>query len=148
MGILSTLLGDQTDKDSGFDAREAFASVLIATASSDGHVSREELEHFFAVMRRTELFRGQTVAEYNAMVHKIQSLLNNRERREVLEKAADGLPEALRETVFALAVDVVFSDGAVEQDEMTVLEEIQDVLKISNHFATKAVEVLKIKNQG
>lgn len=42
----------------------------------------------------------------------------------------------------------MFSDGAVEKDEMIVLEEIQDVLKISQHFATKAVEVLKIKNQG
>ena len=50
--------------------------------------------------------------------------------------------------MFAVAVDSVFADGAVEKDEMTVLQEIQDVLKISNHFATKAVEVLKTKNQG
>jgi len=148
MGILSTLLGDQTDKDSGFDAREAFASVLIATASSDGHVTKQELDHFFAVITRMKLFRGQTVAEFNAMVHKIQSLLKNRARKEVFEKAAAGLPVELRETVFAVAVDSVFADGAVDKDEMTVLQEIQDVLKISNHFATKAVEVLKTKNQG
>lgn len=148
MGILSTLLKDQTDKASDFDAREAFASVLIATASSDGHVSQRELDHFFTVITRMELFRGQTVAEYNAMVHKIQSLLKSRERREVLQKASDGLPEALRETVFAVAVDAAFADGAVEKDEMIVLEEIKNVLRISDHFATKAVEVLKIKNQG
>ena len=148
MGILNSLLGEQSTQDSVFSPRESFASFLMATATADNYCSPNELEYYCSIINRMKLFDGMTKGEFKAMLQKIVSLLADEGRSHVIEKATKGLPNELRETAFTVAADAAFADGSIDEEELKALNEIQSSLEIPDFLATKVVEVLKIKNRG
>ena len=113
MGILNTLLSEQSTQDSVFSPRESFASFLMATATADNHCSPNELDHYCTIINRMKLFHGMTRGEFKAMLQKIVSLLADQGRSHVIEKATEGLPKELRETAFTVAADAAFADGSI-----------------------------------
>jgi len=57
----------------------------------------------------------------------------------ILDRVRASLPEALRETAYALAVEVVAADGRASQEELELLEIIRDHLPIQR-LAAAAIE--------
>ncbi|MBC7966318.1 MAG: hypothetical protein H7Z17_10390 [Fuerstia sp.] len=62
--------------------------------------------------------------------------------------AKDNFPDALRETAFANAVDIVLADGVVEQDEKDFMELVRTKLRIPKEQALEIVSVMVAKNKG
>lgn len=128
--------------------REAVATVLYLMAASDGEISAEEKEQFVAISNRMQLFRKQTTHEFNEMIEKINALLNTGGFDDTLSKAAAIIPPDLRQTAFALAVDLAFADGTIEDSEKDFLDVVQTSLEVSDDLAIKIIEVIQIKNRG
>lgn len=148
MGLFDKLLGGQTSSNVVLDKREALASILLVTVASDGHISDDEARAFNATVNRMELYRTQSGSEFSSMLDKLLGLLKKHGHPFLLEKASAALPPELGETAFALATDLVFADGHVEEEEKELLETIQRSLAIPDDLALKIIEVLQIKNRG
>ena len=63
----------------------------------------------------------------------------------LLEKSYPAVPPELRETVFANAVDIVLTDGTVEQDERDFIDDLQVKLEIPEKRAKVIVQVMEQK---
>ncbi len=148
MGLFDRVLGSGFSRDTTFDAREAFAGILLATIAGDGHISDEEKEAFIAVSNRMQLFKTQSIPEFNAMVDKLFGVSNRKGNDTLLRLAAEALPAELQETAFTVATDMVFADGEVDDEEIRLLEVLQEALGIEEMLAQRVIEVLAIKNRG
>jgi hypothetical protein len=65
----------------------------------------------------------------------------------MLAACAKTLPPDLRESAFAIATDLVFADGHVEEREKEYIDRLQGVFGIDDAMALKIVEVIVIKNR-
>ena len=82
------------------------------------------------------------------MIDKLLGLLNKHSQSFLLNKSIEALPHDLRETAFAVAVDLIFADGNVEKAEKELIENIKEAINIPDDLAIKIVEVMAIKNRG
>jgi len=78
----------------------------------------------------------------------VRDAIDSKGRAEVLDAGVKALPADLKETVYALAGDIVFADGTAQPEELVFLREVQERLGISDDLATKVLEVMRIKNRG
>lgn len=148
MGLFDKVFGGTSSKEVALTPREAFAGILLMTIAGDGHISDEEKEGFIAVSNRMQLFKSQSPTEFNSMMDKLFGLLHKHGPSFLLEKSAASVPEELRATAFAVATDLVFSDGNVEDEEKRLIEKLGNVLGIEEGLAMRIIEVLAIKNRG
>ncbi|MCI0542004.1 MAG: tellurite resistance TerB family protein [Verrucomicrobiales bacterium] len=131
-----------------FNRQEAFAGILLSVVASDGHISDEEAQDFNARANRMKLFSEQTGAQFSQMIDRLFQILRKEGSQALMQRSAQALPSDLRQTAFAVATDLVFADGTVDEDEQALVGELQRVLQIPDDFAERAVEILHIKNRG
>jgi uncharacterized tellurite resistance protein B-like protein len=131
-----------------FTDKESVIALLFLVVTADGTIAPCEEELVVAASNRMKLLKEQVVPEFNAAVQKVRDAIDSKGRPEVFAVAVKGLPAELRETVYALAVDIVFADGSAASEELTFLREIQESLAVSDDLATKVIEVMRIKNRG
>ncbi len=147
MGLFDKILGGSSASET-LTKEEGFVAVLLCTLASDGNVADEELQALFTICGRTKLLGGQSPDRWKSMFKKIMGQLQKHGLAKVLADACQVLPKELRETAFALAVDMVFADGSVEAGERKLIELLQKELQISDVLALKVVEVIELKNRG
>ena len=148
MGLFDKVMGTGFRREPELNARDAFAGILLATIAGDGHISDEEKEAFIAVSNRMRLFKAQSIPDFNAMIDKLFGVSHRKGNDTLLRLAAEALPPELRDTAFAVAADLVFADGAVDDEEVRLLESLQEALSVSEPLAQKIIDVLAIKNRG
>jgi len=148
MGLFDKLLGDQGSDTISLNPREAFAAILLAAAAADGNISEEEAESVISMSNRLQLFKNQSATDYNAMMGKLIGIHRTRGAALLVQTACSALPIDLRESVFAVTVDLLFADGTVAPEERKLLEGLQQVLEIPESQATKIVEVMITKNRA
>jgi uncharacterized tellurite resistance protein B-like protein len=148
VGLFDKVFGGPSSKEVALNPREAFAGILLMTVAGDGHISDEEKEAFIGVSNRMQLFKSQSPSEFNAMMDKLFGLLHKQGPAFLLEKSASSLPDELRPTAFAVAADLVFADGSIEDEEKAFVEKLRSVLGLAEDLAVKIIEVLAIKNRG
>jgi hypothetical protein len=66
----------------------------------------------------------------------------------VLREAAATIPKELAVTTFALAVDLMLSDGRLTENEQRFADELRTMLNIDREMGGRIVDVLTIKNAG
>jgi hypothetical protein len=54
----------------------------------------------------------------------------------------------MRESVFAVATDLILVDGVVSLEEKEFLNDLYQALNLDSEVATQIVEVMLIKNRG
>jgi len=131
-----------------FTEKEAVVALLFLTVTADGKIAPEEEALVIAASNRMKLLRDQTIHEFNAIVQKVRDAIELKGRGPVFAAGVKGLPPELRETVYALAGDIVFADGTAAPEEVTYLREMQEALEVPDDLATKVLEVMRIKNRG
>lgn len=148
MGLFDKIFGFDSSENATLSKEEAFASIMLAVVAADGHISQEEAVGFNAVANRMKLFQGMDREQFGEMIDRIVGFLKKRGVDFLLEKAGKSLSDDLRPTAFAVAADLAFADGSVEEEEKEIMEKIQGILKIPDELAIKIIEVLAIKNRG
>lgn len=146
MGFFSKILGGGGGAPTAFTKEESFTGLLLAAIAADGYISNEEIADFHSFVTKSKLLSSMNGNEYNKMIDKLLKVLRKEGVDALVDASATSLPENLRESVFAIACDLFFSDGTVDSDEEKLLEKIKDLLEINDALATKIVEVMVIKN--
>jgi tellurite resistance protein len=128
--------------------QEGIVAVMLAIAAADGHISDEEIEDLISRLRRLQLFSGLTDDQLIAAANKPFDLLRKGGPDELIRSASPALPQQLRESAFAIAVDLAFSDGSVADEEKQLIEKLQHEFGISDEIATQTVNVMITKNSA
>lgn len=146
MGLFDKLSGGPDEGP--LNKQEAFAAVMLAVSAADGNVSDEEVEDVVGRFTRMRLFSDMGTSQLTAMTGRLFRLLKKGGSEELIRRGAPVLPHDLRETAFAVAVDMAFSDGSVEEEEKRLIERLQQELGLADELAMQVVNVMIIKNRG
>jgi hypothetical protein len=127
---------------------EAFVCLLLAGARSDGSVSPHEANQIEHVVTAMKLFRGSSYEVRQAIFTTAAERIKQQGIGRVVSAAAAAVPPELRGTAFAVAVDLMLSDGRLTTSEERFADELRVRLHVDREMAAKVVDVLTIKNAG
>ncbi len=131
-----------------FSKQEAFLAIALATSAADGNIDESEAKGIFAYLLQMKMFEGYTNRQMSDIFKKLVTVLQNEGVGGLVAIAKSSLPDELRETAFACAVDIALADGVIEDSEKALLEELQQVMEVSDEIGGKILEVIMIKNRG
>ena len=97
------------------DAQEALVYLMVIMSASDRDMGDEELARIGAIIRTLPAFRGFEQARTLAVAQECQLLLQEESGLAgVLDLITEALSPELRETAYALAVDIAAADLTVK----------------------------------
>jgi tellurite resistance protein len=129
-------------------ASEAFVSLLIASARADGSVSPHEANQIEHVVSGMKLFRGSTLEARLAIFTVAAERIKAEGTDHVIRGAVATIPKELAATMFAVAVDLMLSDGRLTANEQRFADQLSGMLNVGRKMAAEIVNVLTIKNAG
>jgi tellurite resistance protein len=149
MGLFDGIFKEeQSDPPIDLKPEEAFAAVALVAIAADGYLSDQEGRDMTNMLARMRLFQNYSSDVMRRMFDKLLSLLKLKGPSTLIDQAKLRLPVELRETAFAIATDLVLSDGTVTSQEQAFLDDLYRILEISGDTALQIVQVMTIKNRG
>ncbi len=131
-----------------FDKQEAFLGIALASSAADGSIDESEAKGIFAYLLQMKIFDGYTEKQVTDMFKKLLTVLENEGVGGLVSIAKSSLPSELREAAFVCAVDITLADGVIDDSEKALLEELQQILEVSDETGAKVLEVMTIKNRA
>jgi tellurite resistance protein len=128
--------------------QEAFVALLIASARADGSVSAHEANRIEHVVAGMKLFRGHSNERLQKVFATAAERIKEHGVPSVVQAAAAIVPKELGATTFAVAIDLMLSDGRLSPKEEGFAEELRTLLNVERDAAGRIVDVLLIKNAG
>jgi tellurite resistance protein len=120
--------------------QEALVFAMVTIAAVDREISDSELQRIGRIVSHLPVFRGFDV---ETLVHTAEAcgdMLSTEDGLDrVLDKIANALPARLRETAYALAVEIAAADLSVSEEETRFLEMLADQLHLDK-LNTVAIE--------
>jgi tellurite resistance protein len=147
VGLFDSLFGS-VEASTKLTVPEAFAGVLMAASACDGHIAEDEVQGLVTTLIRMKLYQRFTDKQYNQMLNKLYGAIKKKGVDSMVDACADALPQPLRDTAFANAVDIVLADGVLEPDERAFVNRLQSKLSVEKQKAMEIVEIMVIKNKG
>ncbi|MDE6227394.1 MAG: tellurite resistance TerB family protein [Muribaculaceae bacterium] len=130
------------------NAQEAFAGIALAMAGADGSIAQSEWDGIVNYICRLRLYDNYSGPAFDKMFDKIFRILKNQGPSALVSAAVEGLPEDLKLTAFACAVDIALADGVVEEEEKEIINQLAEALNVPEQTAVQIIEVLIIKNKA
>ena len=146
MGLFDKVLG-KGDAIS-LNKLESLAAVAVAAIAADGKISSEEINRVAIDLATLNAFRNRDLRDLGSTLNKVAGLIKRRGPGPVLASANSVLRKEEKESAFFVAVDLVMTDGTVEDSERQFLEELQKTLQVDDDVALKIAEVVAIKNRA
>ena len=113
------------------DHHSALIYTMVIASAADSNMSDHELRTIGEIVNFLPVFRDFDRENITRVTHECAVLL---EREDGLDRALQqivaALPEHLRETAYALACEVVASDGNASQEELRFLEMLRYELAV------------------
>lgn len=121
-------------------AQEALIYLMVIVSASDRDMGDDELARIGAIVRTLPVFRGFEQSRTLQVAQKCQQLLQQDAGLEgVLAAIGRALTPELRETAYALAVDVAAADLDVGAEESRMLDIVRDRFGV-DALAVAAIE--------
>ena len=117
-------------------AQDALVAVMVACSASDQHVRTAELVAIQRMVNHMPIFAEYDADRIRRVSRTVFDLFEEEDGLDALfGLIRDTLPERLYETAYALACDVVTSDGQHSDVELRMLEEVREELHIDRLHA-------------
>src|SRR4051812_30731407 len=116
MGLFSKFFGTEPDV-AELTENEAFGAVVLISVAIDGDISDEELITLAVSLEKMEMFEDYEEDDYSEMFEKVAKAVKKQGTDAVMQMAADALDTELKETAFAMSVDLLLADGEVSEKE-------------------------------
>ncbi|MQX35547.1 tellurite resistance TerB family protein [Roseospira navarrensis] len=116
---------------------EALIYTMVLASAVDTAVKDVELQTMGAIVRFLPVFTGFDPDALPRAVESCMQLVSSGEHgvEEAVAVIRDSLPPTLRETAYALALDVIAADGQALQEELRLLEILRHRLDIDRLVA-------------
>lgn len=149
MGLFDSVFNTEKDMaEAELSPAEAFAAIALVAIAADGYLSDQEGRDMNMLLSRMQLFRSFSNEVMHRMLDKLLATLKRQGPSDLIDLAKRNLPQELRETAFAVATDLVLSDGTVTSQEQAFLDDLYRILEIPGDTALQIVQVMTIKNRG
>ena len=123
--------------------QESFASIALAMAGADGSIAQSEWDGICSYLRRLRLYDNFSGPAFDKMFDKLFRILKNQGASALVACSVEGLPEDMKLTAFACAVDIALADGVVEDEEKEIINQLAESLQIPEDTAVSIIEVLR-----
>ncbi len=115
------------------DHQDALIELMMLMSASDGEMSDRELDVITDDVSTLPVFEGFDLDRLNEIGGEVAQALEDPDGlRTALDRIAAALPPSLRETAYALAVEVAAADGSTEQEELRLLEMIRARFRLAD----------------
>ncbi|MGF1486333.1 MAG: tellurite resistance TerB family protein [Prochloraceae cyanobacterium] len=148
MGLFDRLSQLRPQPEDNLDPAESFTGLMIAAIAADGQISEEEARLVAATLSRMKLFQDYTNDRLVRTNEKILRILQQQGPEYLVKIASEGLPQELYDTAFAIAADLILSDGVVSEQEQQLLNDLYHFLSLNEQTAQTIIDVMMIKNKG
>ena len=119
---------------------QALVYVMVMMSGVEGRIKAEELAELELLVRTLPIFKSFDRNRLATIAQECGDMLQMSEgMKTVLELVKDQLPTRLRETAYALAVEVAASDLLVGREELRFLAILRDALDLDK-LVTAALE--------
>lgn len=119
---------------------QALVYVMVMMSGVEGRIKAEELAELELLIRTLPVFQRFDRTRLATVVQECGDMLQEKEgMKTVLGLVKDQLPIRLRETAYALAVEVAAADLVVGKEEMRFLAILRDGLSLDK-LTTAAIE--------
>jgi tellurite resistance protein len=119
---------------------EALIYVMVTTSAADRRLSDRELARIGELISNKPVFEDFDVDRLPGIANECLAMLQAEDGISViLDLVGHALPPPLRETAYALAVEIAAADTIVRQEELVFLQEMEDALEIPK-LAVAAIE--------
>ena len=109
----------------------ALIYTMVVVSAADSDMPEAELRIIGDIVGDLPIFRDFDNSELSRILQDCTELIGRENGLEqILKVIKSGLPVKLRETAYAIACDLVASDGEASQEELRVLELLRDRLNI------------------
>ena len=116
--------------------QDALIAVLIACSAADQNMRTAELVAIQRMVNHMPVFAGYDADRIRRVSRTVFDLFEEEDGLDALFGLIRGaLPERLNETAYALACDVITSDGRHSEVELNMLEELREQLAIDRLHA-------------
>lgn len=117
-------------------AQDALVAVMVATSASDENVTTPELYSISQIVDYLPSFEGYDTDRIKVVAQIVFDLFEEEDGLDALfSLIRDALPESLYDTAYAMACDVVASDGRARPAELRLLEELRYELNLDRLHA-------------
>lgn len=121
--------------------QDSLVAVMIAVSASDENIRTAELVTIQSIVNHLPIFADYDVDRIKTVASLVIDLLSEDDGLDALfGLVRENLPEALRETAYAMACDVGAADGKLGQEELRMLEEIRYELDV-DRLRGAAIEI-------
>jgi tellurite resistance protein len=127
---------------------DAVVAVLVGCAAVDGVLRAEEAGRLNEVLTSSRWILESSIEATAGATTRTLNLIADHGLPAVLTACAEAIPAELRATTFALAIDLTLADGRLGSRENTLIDQLQQALRIEDDLARKIIEVLLIKNRA
>ena len=115
---------------SATSAQRALLNLMLLTSTADSRLRDSELSIIDQLIRTLPVFIGIEHADLTRASSDLATLLADDDGVDQVVAAIVALPMSLRETAYALAVEVIAADGLASQEELQLLETLADATEI------------------
>lgn len=118
----------------------ALIYVMVVMAAADRRMSDRELKAIGTLVQTLPVFAGFDPETLVTTAEDCAAVIGQKDGLDqVFAKVRASLPERLRETAYALAVEIAAADGKASQEELRLLEIVRDQLPVER-LAASAIE--------
>ena len=118
------------------DPHRALVYTMVIVSAADSDLPEAELQTISDIVGHLPVFRDFDRRNLPSLLNDCTELLgHDNGLDETLDAIKTGLPNKLRETAYAIACDLVASDGEATQEELRVLELIRHRLNVERLVA-------------
>jgi tellurite resistance protein len=119
---------------------QALIYTMVTMSGVEGKINRTELAEIGQLVKHLPIFRHFDEARLTTVAQEVGEILEEPEGlKAVLGLVKEALSPRLRETAYALAVEVAASDLAVGKEELRFLAILRDTLELDK-LVTAALE--------
>ena len=130
------------------DPHAALIYTMVIVSAADGDMDDNEMKAIGETVRRLPAFKGFDENDLPKVAQSCASLLAEDDGFEtVLTVIAEALPARLRETAYAIACDIAAANLDVDEEEMTVLQQIRWRLDIDRLIAAAIERGARARHQ-
>ncbi|SFF12026.1 tellurite resistance TerB family protein [Flavobacterium xueshanense] len=124
---------------------EAWVGILYSCLSADNQITDSETATLSRILHSKQKFIGIDIAPLYAKSYNIRTEMG---QLNYISACCELIKESDKQTVFALALEVLLADGTLDKEEKNVIEVLSNHLKIEAGMTSKIIEVIFLKNKG
>jgi tellurite resistance protein len=126
------------------DAPTAFAAVALAAVSWDGTLTMAGTRALRHALDYRAPYKGRGDKEMITLMDDLLQALRAKGSIGLMEEAAGVLDDRQRHTAYAVAAEIMRSDGPLQEQEQAILADLATTLKLDPEETAKVLEVMDI----